>query len=500
MTEQPPPPDVPLTPAQEPALAREKRLHPLTPIVRMWIGVVAVGGYTVSSVLSRDPAMADVGQLTSRMPWWFWLVGAGVLVALVANYWSWWTTRYLIDEQELRLENRGAFAESQRIAFSRVQSVDLNQPFAARILGLAELSIDVGAESSTRLGYLSRGEAVRLRDYLMARAHGRSDTSVNAPPTASAWDDLDADDQILIRLTAADLLLGAAMSLEFVGLLIALSVPVILTRVFDAPLIAAGGGAIPILLALAGFLSTRVFGQFRYTLARTSAGLRISRGLFTLTSQTIPAYRVQSLQLRQPFGWRLINRGRLDVGVLGNASDGEDATSTVLLPIGRPHQIQTALAAVWPALRLDAVTFTPPPRRARWLDPFAHRWMGHTHDALVVLTRSGWLHRRQTMIPHARLQSVQLAQGPLLRRMRLASVSLHPAGSAFGQAAIEHIDERHARELVFTEMTRARTVRAAELLDPPGLRADAPLLGTALDGADLWALPSALAEGTRPPD
>ncbi|MFV0407338.1 MAG: PH domain-containing protein [Propioniciclava sp.] len=467
----------------------EQRLHPLTPLVRMWVGVLALGWYTGSSLLQGDPMITDLSQLPGRAPWWLYLVGGAILVGLVVNYWSWWTTRYVINDDELRLENTGAFQESQRIAFSRIQSVDVTQPFAARILGLAELSIDVGADSSTKLAFLSRQEATRLRDYLMARAHGRATTTHTEQAVASAWDDLSRADRILIRLSPGEIILGAVASLEFTGLLVALAIPLILTAVLATPLIAVGGGFFTILLALIGFVSTRVFGQFNYTLARTSAGIRITRGLFTLKSQTIPTYRVQSIRLRQPLPWRWFNRGRLDVSVLGMGDDESGMTNTILLPIGRPDQVQTALAAIWPGLRLDALRFTGPPPRARWLDPFAHHWLGYAIDALVVVSRTGWLGRSQHMVPHARLQSVTLHQGPVIRRSQVATVVLHPAGSA-GLHYIQHIDAAEARRFVFEEMSRARAARADELLDPPGLRPELPLIGAARPDADLWALPS----------
>ena len=47
-------------------------------------------------------------------------------------------------------------------------------------------------------------------------------------------------------------------------------------------------GFIPMLLAIGGFLMSRVVNQFNYTLADTHSGLRITRGLTSLRSQTMP--------------------------------------------------------------------------------------------------------------------------------------------------------------------------------------------------------------------
>ena len=470
--EPPPTDDVLLVPARTPI---EERLHPASPLVSMWIGIVALGWFVVTSVLQGDAIWEDFDTLIERVPWWLYLVAGGVLVSLGFGYWSWWTTRFTIDDTELRIENRGAFQESKRIAFSRIQSVDVTQPFAARLLGLAELSIDVGGDAPAKLSFLTRARATELRDYLMVRAHGRSasTTEIAAAERASAWNDLAGHDEVLIKLTPSDLILGALVSIELPALLLALSVPAALAFWFDGfPFLAVGAGLIPLALALFGFISKRVLSQFNYTLARTPAGLRVTRGLLTLKSQTIPAHRVQAIRIAQPLPWRWIGRARIELTVLGLGQLGQDESnlaSTVLLPIGRPHQVATALAAVWPGLELDALTYTPVARRARWLNPLSYPWLGYAIDDNVTVSRVGWLTRSQHIVPHARLQSAGVAQGPIQRRVRVATLSLHTSG-LLGTDAIPHLDEPVARQLVFDLVDRARTSRADELLHPPGLR------------------------------
>ena len=71
--------------------------------------------------------------------------------------------------------------------------------------------------------------------------------------------------------------------------------------------------------------------------------------------------------------WKLTGREAmsesfaLTLTVLGMPA-GEDAqdANTIYLPIGNPRQIQVALAALWPDLRLQDLRFQRTPRRARW--------------------------------------------------------------------------------------------------------------------------------------
>lgn len=498
----------------------EERLHPLTPFVNLWIGVVALGWFVVSSVLQGDPIWNDLGEMRERlqdMPWWVFLVAGGVVIGLGTGYWSWWTTRFVIDDQEFRLENTGAFQESKRIAFSRIQSVDVTQPFAARLLGLAQVKIDVGADDGATLSFLKRSRATEIRDYLMTRATGRTATTSEPGREASAWDDTAQGDQVLARLNPGEIILSAFATMDIWFLMLAFAVPWVLGWLFDWSVLAWGGGMAGLALAILGSLSKRLFGQFNYTLARTPAGLRITRGLFTLRSQTIPVHRVQAVETRQPLLWRWLGRARLDITVLGLGGEDSESlsSSTIYLPFGTPAQVQVALAAIWPGLRLEELRFTRTPERARWLDPLQWQWMGFAVDDQVLVVRRGWLHRRQIVVPHARLQSVELSQGPFERRLGLASVTAKTT-DLMGMGAISHLDAPHARALALAEMDRARAARVDELLDPPGLRTaavEADPAGVVLVGVpDIWTpatapLPTSLpapvevAQGLRtPPD
>lgn len=482
----------------------EERLHPLSPLVRAWVFVLA-GGYALVSTLAQGQIrwedVTRVGPLIEQVPGWALGLIAALLLSLGFGYWGWWTTKIVIDDHELRVENTGAFQESKRIAFSRIQSVDIHQRLAARLLGLAEVTIDVGADSPTTLAFLTRKRATEIRDYLMARAHRQHVATTDTQRQASAWDDSAQGDQVLIRLNPGEIILGALLSSELPFLLIAFLVPLGLSIWLQQPLIALGAGVLPLLIAMGGFLSKRLIGQFNYTLATTPAGIRLTRGLTTLHSQTIPVHRVQSVQISQPLLWRPVKRARLTLTVLG-LKLGEDSQdlSTIYLPIGDPRQIQLALAALWPNLRLEDLRFRRTPRRARWLSPLSWSWLGYASDGQVLAVRDGWFERRQTIIPHARLQSMQLAQGPLERRLRLVTV-VALTGGTLNNTRIKHLQADQARALAFGEMDLARAARGQELLAPAptgaAWRLAAPTPVGEADEVHLWT-PSTSVQGALP--
>lgn len=475
-----PPPEYPETPAwtfappQEPVRKVEERAHPLTPLVRGWFAVVAVAWAMLQEWLQGRT------DGTNGLPWWVFIavIGGVAALGLIAGFISWRFTRFIADETELRVESGWISHRSRRISYTRLQSVDVMQPLAARLLGLAEVRIDAGAHDSTKLRYLSRRRAYELRDFLMLRAHG-AQVSVDVARAQTAdplFADLGGSDRVIVTVPPHELLLGAFVSHDLLSLIIGFAVPVAAVWGVAAyfghdaaaaiPVVALAGG-VPLLFSIAQYFTRRVMAQFNFTLAETQAGLRITRGLTNLTSQTVPVRRIQSIRLSQPLFWRPLRRYRVDLEVLGlgEATHNESTSkvSTLLLPIGTKKQVDAALAAVWPGLRLDAIQYVRSPRRAVVFDPLSYSWNSFGVDDNVVVTRRGWLTRHQSIVPHARLQSVAAYQGPLERLLGLANVTFHTTGLLHTHAVI-HMNADLARTLVYDEADRAMTSRDGELL------------------------------------
>ena len=125
-------------------------------------------GYGRELITSSSENQFENGGLTWILP----ILGIVVVLAAVAGFVAWYFTRFVIDDEELRIETGAIFKKSTKIPFERLQSVDIIQPLAARMFGLAELRLDAG-NSTTKLRYLRRAKASRLRDYLLTRAHGQ---------------------------------------------------------------------------------------------------------------------------------------------------------------------------------------------------------------------------------------------------------------------------------------------------------------------------------------
>ena len=452
------PPPVPTGPS----FKQTERPHPLTPFVRGWLVFVAIAiGWGREIVTNPGDDQFDSGGLTLILP----IFGVVVVLAAVTGFVSWYFTRFVIDDEELRIETGAIFKKSTKIPFERLQSVDIIQPLAARIFGLAELRLDAG-NSTTKLRYLTRSKASRFRDYLLTRAHGQqaSIRDLDRQAAASVFTDLGVSDQPLVQVSPQRLILSFLLSSEWL-------IPATITIIIVAVTAAAGaiafalGGLIPLIIGMLTLIWRRVFGMFNFTLAESPRGLRITRGLTNLTSQSVPINRIQGVKTSQPLLWKLQGWYRVDVDIFGYAQgdgdDNESNASSVLLPVATLDEVELAIGRVLPGFDLDDIELHPSPKRARWVRWFDFWTLRYGWDDRTMITEQGWFTHVRDVVPHAKTQSVRIEQGPLQRSLRLADVHVHtPRGPV--NAVAHQLDERTARELALSQLDRARAARAAE--------------------------------------
>src|SRR6185312_15165944 len=141
-------------------------------------------------------------------------------------------------------------------------------------------------------------------------------------------------------------------------------------------------GILSTLTAIAGVLLQpvrRVLQDWDFRLSRDPGGRLVVRyGLLETRSQVVPLHRVQSVGLTWPLLWRGQRWLHLRLDIAGYAGEhGSDSKqSDRLLPVG---DFGTARSLVWevlPSVDLTTLATSPPPARARWLHPFALRYLG----------------------------------------------------------------------------------------------------------------------------
>lgn len=418
------------------------RTHPLTGIVQGALWAVAASAGLIGSVTSGEGVR---GVLIG--------IAAGLVLGMGFGLLSWRFTRYVIDGAELRINSGVLTKRSRRIPYERLQSVDIAEPLIARLLGLAELRIEMagGKDSRTTLRFLKLDVARSLRTLLLNRAHG----------LAAEEQHIEEQRELIATIPPERIMIGTILSLDFLFSSLG-AVALVVVGLTYGQIIAVLGGIIPLGTWLMQIIALRILAQWGFSLTSNSRGLRIERGLLSRTSQTIPVDRVQGIAIEEPFVWRRLGWQRLEVDVAGYASHGEDngvnANST-LLPIADPPLASYVIAQLMPGVDPGAVTLTPAPKRSWWFAPIGWRYRAAGADDLVFVSTTGWLERTTSIVPHHKTQSVSLRQGPVQRRRRVATVEVHsPTGPV--NARGKNLDQEVARFETFAQLDRARAARA----------------------------------------
>ena len=424
-----------------------RRLHPVTPLLRggrTLVVVAAVAGQ--QGLRQADHAPVAVMGL---------LVLAAAAVAALIGLLLWRTTRYRLTDTELQIDSGLLTKRSRRVPLARLQSVDVVRPVVARVLGVAELRLEVvgGGSSEAPLAYLSDEDAQQLRQEMLARAAGRTAAAAEA----------DADRVLVVvptHVLVASVLLGPP-----VVLLLAL-LPVLLAAAL-VDLSAALPLGLGVLSAYASVLTVagrRVLNEYGFTVAESEDGLRLRHGLLDTRAQTIPPGRVQAVRVLEPLLWRPWGWVRLEVDVAGygrQRGETESATSA-LLPVAPRALAEAVVGRVLGGALPAAVA--PVPARARWRAPLSHPRLRVGLDERHLVTASGVLTTTTEVVPLAKIQSLRLTSGPWQQRLRLATLHADTAGRRLPGATAHHRDADEARALL-VELSR-RTRAARRTTDP----------------------------------
>ncbi|WP_330290232.1 PH domain-containing protein [Streptomyces sp. NBC_00576] len=421
----------------------EQRLHPVTPLRRAWAPVAVLIGWAV-----HDPDQAQ-RQLT-RLTTTTLLLGLAVCLVGGALYGflTWWFTHFAVTDNELRIRTGLLFRRTAHIRLERIQAVDITQPLLARVAGVAKLKLDVvGTDKKDELAYLGEGHARALRAELLARAAGF------APETAHEVGEAPARQLLHIpaRVLAVSLVLTGA---TWGALAAALVVPPFLWFVTHSLWTVLATG-VPLLGAAGASSVGRFVAEYDWTVGESPDGLRIDHGLLDRTHETVPPGRVQTVRIVEPLLWRRRGWVRVELDVAGSSN-------SVLVPVAPREIAEAVIGQVLPGVTVPA-SLSRPPRRAGWCLPFWWRGYGIAVTDSVFVSRHGLLRRSLALVPHAKVQSVRLEQGPWARFKGLADVHVDTGANKTVTAGLR--DAQEAAELLRGQAERSRTGRRDALPD-----------------------------------
>lgn len=248
-------------------------------------------------------------------------------------------------------------------------------------------------------------------------------------------------------------------------------------------------------LALVGLLTglaRTALRDYGFRLEETPKGLRRRRGLLTRTDVVMPVHRVQALKVttgivRRHFGWH-------GLSVVSLAQDAK-AGNHVVVPFAQMDEIAPVVGVTGFELPPAGTAWRRPSGRHRFDEaattavpiglaalalPFLNAYLGldvtlplAASSALVLLAAAlagrqyflwrhdryavdgrhvfvsrGWLAPRLDIASRVKLQSVEIARGPLARRRGYADVKFGVAGGTLEIAGIPIDDAREIRQAV----------------------------------------------------
>lgn len=417
-----------------------------------------------------------------------------LVAVLVLVFWFVWRfQQFRITGDHVEVRKGIVFRSHRRAPLDRVQGVNLTRPFPARIIGLAKLEVvGAGTDSNVELEYLATPRAEAVRTDILRLASGAraarltaadaaagvrpSDAAgpvAGAPGSARAQlvgsmnagvndlisgvDLADVEPESVVKIPTGRLvgsqLISSVIWFVFFAIIFGVAVGgIAIGSLIDGDPIGGFLGlgitlgiGIPMIIAIVGITWAQISKSLRYSIAPTPDGVRITYGLLTTVTETLPPGRIFAVEVTQsllwrPFGWWTIRINRMSGKSAAQQSSGSAQQFNVVLPVGKRADVERVLALILPDAPVADIPlvwehgilgpvegdpYRTMPRRAWWRRPVSWKRHGFALTEFGLLLRRGVVWRKLAIFPLARLQGVSLSQGPIDRAQRVSGAQVH---------------------------------------------------------------------------
>lgn len=482
------------------ATVADRRLHPATLFIRFIkrapefvLGLPALIGFASDANMRKILLIAAVGAT----------------VSFAASLMSWLRFRYGVGERDILIESGVLNRQRRTIPFDRIQDIDIEQRFLARLLGTAKVRIETGGggKDEGSLDTIHLAEAHRIREVIRRSAvqpgEGEPATAEAAPEEPLLFE------MPLPRLLLAGLFNFSLFYLAVIGAGLQYLQPLLERNIGDPKKWIAPAGetaaqigfyATLLLLGIVLFLGVvtgvlrTVARDYRFRLSRMATGFRRQRGLFTLSEVVIPLWRVQlavvgSGWLRRHLGWYSLEFQTLGadaqqsghqpaapfarieeiVPILEQAGIEQLPPEASYIRVSRLSVLRRYLADLIPLALLAIVASLFWPQALVALVPLSLvaalvvlQWRRHryvlTEQAIYV--SEGLFRHRLWIMPYGKAQTISVTRSPLQRRFGLASVAVDTAGaSLFRSPIVRDLDHDAADALAARLLQEYRAAR-----------------------------------------
>lgn len=357
---------------------KEHRLHPLFIVFSL-----------VKTLLNWWPLLLLLFFKGTQLPQRYVVIGgAALLLFLAADIVKWRRFRYQVEADKLLIRKGLFFRDEKTIYYSRIHSVQVEQPLLQRLFGMSQLKIETpggSGESDGVLPALSQERAEELRILLMQRSQGHGLPEVAAvdgsgaeyPPEAERARPLP-----LVRMPTGRLFAGALSTMNL-GLLLAffagllsfaddIANLVVPKRISDQLLNAIESSVSgPVSLVIMGavallgawLLSSLLYivKYYGFTAEERDGSIVVTYGLFEKKINAIKPDRVQAIVVKEGLLRQALGYAKIEVRVVSSYMK----ESLMLHPYVPVRDIPELLSRCLPGFEPGSVQHGAP-RRAWW--------------------------------------------------------------------------------------------------------------------------------------
>jgi putative membrane protein len=368
--EQTQPEPVPATMTANPAAAQFGRLHPTSLLFDL---ISHVRSLVIPALLGLFGAAK--GDL-------FWVVIAGVifLPTLAVSIIRYLSLRFCIKDRELVVSQGIFFRRDRTVPVERIQNIDLVQNVMHRLFRVAEVRVETasGTEPEATLRVLNLRDVEKLRAAIFQRresAVGATCENADGETRLGASNaTVKASEEVMLQIPASLLVKAGLTSnrgMILIGVLFGLYYQFDLEERFDfnrlGTLLPQGlnnvqevllaTGSVIFVLAIFRLLGVvwYILRFHGYRLSRIGNDLRITCGLFTKLSATVPRKRIQFISIHRNLLMRWMGLATIRIETAGGAAkDDQDAAKSVssrwFIPVLRENRVSEILAQLRPGL------------------------------------------------------------------------------------------------------------------------------------------------------
>lgn len=443
-------------------------------------------------------------------------------MSLLHTVFRYFTLRYQIKNGELTVLEGLIFKRVRTVPLERIQNIDSTQKVLHRLFNVAEVRVETasGKEPEAILRVLSLDKIAQLRDTVFrlkadstskGMAQDLLSPSIAADDANSSSGVVEAEETVIHRISVTDLLRAGVTSnrgLLIFGVIVGAYFQFDLEDYFDPrdvvnmlpkPVGVWETALSVAIVAVLFFVVTRIYGAvwyllrfYGYRLTQCKDDFRVSCGLLTKVTATVPRRRIQFISIHQPLFMRLLGLSSIRIETAGGAAtESEDATSSMgrrwFIPVIATSKVNEVIAKLRPDLQwnpeqvnwmgvsnktgirlcrlaviqsiLVAVLGLAVTRPWGWIAgvvvlPLFIYWairksraMRYTESDFGVAYRSGVFTKKLSLTFFNRIQTIRLDQSPFDRRWNMATLSIDTAaaGPADHRVHVKYLDAGFAQ-------------------------------------------------------